>query len=435
MIGNDGKERNCDFSKLVIDCGAYSVKLGFAHNQLTNPSKYIPNFVATGKNQAKFIGDEIEHCRDMSGLFFKRPFDKGYLVNWKLQKQILNLTEVFKHFGKNFEASEIDLLLTEPCFNAESIRQNTYEVVFEEYGFKSVFSCLSQFLSLYQSNLNSSTVSLYNASSSSTSNGNKIIPNPCGVVLDCGFSFTHVVPFFDNTKMNYAIKRIDVGGKVLTNYLKEIVSHRHWNMMSETILMNTIKERTCYVPSDFQRDLNIAKLRGDNNKIRQLYVLPDYISNKTGYIKGVDPVPAMPYHYSAKVEEQILVMNTERLIPEILFRPSDVGINQAGVAESIVQAVEETPKDLHELMYSNIVIMGGSTLFPGFKERLHTELRSLIPSEYQNININVANHPITSAWCGGSSFAQHPDYANYTVAKESYEEHGWLICKRRFDSM
>jgi actin-related protein len=38
-------------------------------------------------------------------------------------------------------------------------------------------------------------------------------------------------------------------------------------------------------------------------------------------------------------------MNVERFtIPEILFRPSIVGIDQAGIAESIYNSVEELPE-------------------------------------------------------------------------------------------
>lgn len=38
-------------------------------------------------------------------------------------------------------------------------------------------------------------------------------------------------------------------------------------------------------------------------------------------------------------------MNVERFtIPEILFRPSMIGIDQAGIAESIYNSVEELPE-------------------------------------------------------------------------------------------
>jgi actin-related protein len=50
-------------------------------------------------------------------------------------------------------------------------------------------------------------------------------------------------------------KRLDVGGKLLTNQLKELVSFRQWNMMDETYIMNDVKEVCCYVSQDFKADL------------------------------------------------------------------------------------------------------------------------------------------------------------------------------------
>ena len=38
-----------------------------------------------------------------------------------------------------------------------------------------------------------------------------------------------------------------MGGKALTNYLKEAVSYRQYNMMDDTFLVNQVKERLCYV--------------------------------------------------------------------------------------------------------------------------------------------------------------------------------------------
>jgi actin-related protein 6 len=81
-------------------------------------------------------------------------------------------------------------------------------------------------------------------------------------------------------------------------------------------------------------------------------------------------------------------MNVERFtIPEILFRPSMIGIDQAGIAESIYNSVEELPErkkkifllinknfllnlDIRPSLYNNILLIGGNCLFPNFKERL-----------------------------------------------------------------
>lgn len=43
-----------------------------------------------------------------------------------------------------------------------------------------------------------------------------------GLVLDCGFSFTHAIPIFDGHVIPCGIRRVNVGGKVITNLLKEV---------------------------------------------------------------------------------------------------------------------------------------------------------------------------------------------------------------------
>ena len=53
--------------------------------------------------------------------------------------------------------------------------------------------------------------------------------------------------------------RIDVGGKLLTNYLKELVSYRHWYMMDQTAVMEHAKEETCYVSTQWAQDWEAAK--------------------------------------------------------------------------------------------------------------------------------------------------------------------------------
>ena len=48
----------------------------------------------------------------------------------------------------------------------------------------------------------------------------------CGLVLDAGFSATHAIPVFDGNILYNGVRRLNLGGKVLTNYLKELVSYR-----------------------------------------------------------------------------------------------------------------------------------------------------------------------------------------------------------------
>jgi actin-related protein 6 len=59
------------------------------------------------------------------------------------------------------------------------------------------------------------------------------------------------------------------------------------------------------------------------------------------------------------------------------------GVNQAGLADCIIDAISSVQRDLQPLLYSNILLAGGSTLFPGFRERLEMELRPLVPDEFE----------------------------------------------------
>lgn len=52
---------------------------------------------------------------------------------------------------------------------------------------------------------------------------------------------------------------IDVGGKLLTNHLKQLVSFRQWNMMDETWIMNRVREQCCYVSMDWRAELETCK--------------------------------------------------------------------------------------------------------------------------------------------------------------------------------
>ena len=96
------------------------------------------------------------------------------------------------------------------------------------------------------------------------------------LIVDSGFSFTHVVPILNRRIFWSAVKRcayllralppnhlklprLDVGGKLLTNQLKELISFRQWNMMDETYIMNHVKESCCFVSLDFNKDLEACR--------------------------------------------------------------------------------------------------------------------------------------------------------------------------------
>lgn len=82
-------------------------------------------------------------------------------------------------------------------------------------------------------------------------------------------------------------------------------------------------------------------------------------------------------------------LNIERFtIPEILFHPSDIGIQQMGLPEAIVHSINLCPEETRPHLYNNIVVTGGNGCFPGMKERLSKEVRALAPDEF-DVSVTV----------------------------------------------
>ena len=92
------------------------------------------------------------------------------------------------------------------------------------------------------------------------------------MVIDSGYSHTTVTPVLQGRPLQSAIKRLDVGGKVLTNYLTRLISLRHFDMRNDTYIVNEMKELSCYVSADFKADLEKSwkGTRGDRR--------PDYLT-------------------------------------------------------------------------------------------------------------------------------------------------------------
>ncbi|RIB07902.1 actin-like protein ARP6 [Gigaspora rosea] len=401
---------------LVLDNGANTIKAGYA--LFSQQPKIIPNCrVTRGKGDKKtFIGDQFSSCTDFSGLYYRLPFEKGFLTNWEVEKGIWD--RIFSKDVLDCDPQKTSLLITEPCFNLPNIQRTYDEMIFEVYEFQSYCRTIAPWLCI-QNDISS----LY-----PNRPQNLAEPPDCVLVVDSGYSFTHIVPFVMGRPILPAIRRINIGGKLLTNHLKEIVSFRYWDMMDQTYVMNEVKETCCYVSQDFLADLETCRKNTRDNPILQEYVLPDFSRNTKGYIREKKR-GAEIYDQS---DEQVLYMNNECFtVPEILFNPSDIGMNQAGIPEVIVEAINATHPDLHGLFYGNIVLVGGNSLFSGYKERVEKDLRVLAPSEFE-VKVGIPEDPITYAWHGGRQFASTPEFDERLVTRSEYMEYGSNICLRKF---
>ncbi|KAI6197061.1 hypothetical protein M3Y94_01180500 [Aphelenchoides besseyi] len=259
---------------LILDNGAYNAKLGYSTDE---EPRVVHNQIFKGRSERhrNFVADELNECHDKSKLFYMSPFERGYLVNWDYEFEIWD--RLFGSECLNVDFKHTRLLLTDPSMLVSAIQRRTEEIVFETYQFNA---------------LN----------------------------LTCG---------------KYE-RLIDIGGKALTNQLKEWISYKQLDVKDETFIVNHCKEKLCFITRDIKRDMEIAFSLRSNNKLRKEYVMPDYSNLMEGYVcQELGEVSETPK----------ISLSAERfLTPELLFHPNDVGVEQCGIVEAIENSIKSVCK-------------------------------------------------------------------------------------------
>lgn len=80
---------------LVLDNGAYTLKAGLVPTIASSePPSYdactvSPNCIArSSRDKRTYVSSDLAKCVDFGELAFRRPVEKGFIVNWEAQKAI-----------------------------------------------------------------------------------------------------------------------------------------------------------------------------------------------------------------------------------------------------------------------------------------------------------------------------------------------------------
>ena len=86
------------------------------------------------------------------------------------------------------------------------------------------------------------------------------------------------------------------------------------------------------------------------------------------------------------------------------------------------KSIDSCDSDLMINMYNNIVLTGGSTMMPGFKERFENEIIRIAESSAKtDINVFADLHRKNAAWIGGSMLASFSTFKDMCITKEEYD--------------
>lgn len=93
-----------------------------------------------------------------------------------------------------------------------------------------------------------------------------------GLVVDSGYYYTHVVPIEGGFPVAHGIRNMPVGGWHVTQYMKQLINERGYNLNSPMDIDNVtnVKEKFGYCSLDYEKEQAMF-----TEDMEQEYTLPD----------------------------------------------------------------------------------------------------------------------------------------------------------------
>jgi actin-related protein len=368
---------------IILDNGSGYTKAGFAG--MDAPQAVFPAIIGRPKTEGVmvgsdqkdyFVGSQADEKRGILKITY--PIEHGIVTNWD------DMEKIWEHTFVNelrCQASEHNVMITEAPLNPKQNREKMAQIMFDTFQVKGLYVAIQAVLSLYSAG------------------------KFTGCVCDSGDGVTHLVPIYDGYSLPHSILRMDLAGRDVTDYLIKLLLEQNISLTTsaEREIAKNIKEKVCYVTTNFEEDNANAK---KGNFKEENYEMPDGHVHKIG---------------SARFRTA-----------EVLFTPSNIGKDFGGIHEQTYQSIMRSEVDVRKDLFSNVILSGGTTMFIGLPERLTKELQRLAnPNISPKIKVIAVPERKFCVWIGGSILASISTFDQMWITKEEYDDAGASIVHRK----
>ena len=393
-------ETIADKPVIVIDIGYAYTKCGYAGE--TGPHSIIPTKITKG--------DKSINIFDYKSLVSTEPSSLANEIKEEECLKEMLIEFLYRIYYKilNSNSRERKIVIVESILTPFQFRKVLAEVLFKNFQAYSVLFIPNHLAALYT------------------------LGSTAGLVLDCGYSDCQIMPIAEGLSMNSLCDFVDLGGRRLHKEIKELlqkyafVSCNDKKMpfaqvkpepeLTEDILED-IKIRCCFV-TPFERAQKYYK------EIKEKHLAD-------GTTEGVDFefAPSIDYNLSNNYILNIPGYVREMAL-EVLF--VDKLDSQQTIPNLILNSILKCPIDLKKELAENVVLIGGTCMLNGFKNRLVKEINHILDQQsgdYANKFVlkSLKYHQPPSmdnytAWLGGAIFGSLDILDSSSLLNMKYKE-------------
>lgn len=362
---------------IVIDNGSSQIKAGLSGED--DPRISFPSVVGHARvGEDVYVGDEAFSKRHSCTL--KRPIEHGIVTDFDSMELLWRNT-----FSELREvAEEHPVLLTEVTKNPKANRERTTQIFFETFDAPAFYLQNAQVAALYASG------------------------RATGLVLDVGAAQTSAVPVYEGGALVHAAQQTEFAGNGLTDCMLGLLKGKNSGLDEARPAFardyaREIKENLGFVARDFEGEMRAAAEASEG--IEKTYEMPDGSS---------------------------FSITSERFrCAEALFQPALAESEASSIIDLLREAIRNVDKDVHDDLYKNIVITGGSLAFTGATERILADMSASAPAG-QSVNVIKAGADTRSAnWQGCSLLAGLSTFNTMWITRAEYDETGPGIVARK----